>query len=281
MKQEEKVLYISDLDGTLLNRNARLSEKTAAIISKLIQKGLLFTIATARSQSSVDIIADLGIQLPAVQLNGVLIYDFAKKQYTGCTPIDTQSAQKVIDILHRFNRMSFVYKFDTDCGINVEFEKLSNQVEKDFFNARKDKDYKSFQKVEQVKVQEEDKIIYFTMVDEYEKLEKIHHEINQISGVHSALYSDNYSDLYFLEVFSSHASKAAGMLRIKRELGVQKVVAFGDNLNDLEMLREADIGIAVEDAVETVRKSADDVIGKSYEDGVALYLQEIFKDGMI
>ena len=81
MKQEEKVLYISDLDGTLLNQNARLSEKTAAIISQLIQKGLLFTIATARSQSCVDIIADLGIQLPAVQLNGVLIYDFAKKQW--------------------------------------------------------------------------------------------------------------------------------------------------------------------------------------------------------
>ncbi len=51
-----KTLYISDLDGTLLDKNAKLSPRSAQIISELIQKGLLFSVATARSQSCISIL---------------------------------------------------------------------------------------------------------------------------------------------------------------------------------------------------------------------------------
>lgn len=266
-------LYISDLDGTLLNKNAQLTDNTIEIIGGLIERGVLFTIATARSLSSVEILKKLNIQLPCVQLNGVLMYDFPKKSYTGCTPIATSDAEKVISILRDFDRMSFVYKADEEYGIHVEFERLSNQVEQNFFDVRKDNDYKSFGKVDRITVSESDKVIYFTMVDAYKRLKPIYEEICKIPGVKPTLYSDNYSDLYFLEVFSSAATKAAGMRKIKEIVGADRVVAFGDNLNDLEMLKAADVGIAVADAAEKVKKEADLVIGNSFEDGVAEYLK--------
>ncbi|MBR2177384.1 MAG: HAD family phosphatase [Clostridia bacterium] len=267
-----KTLYISDLDGTLLNKSAELSERSAEIISHLCQKGMLFTIATARSLSSIEILDRLDIQLPCVQLNGVLMYDFGTKAYTGCTPIETKAAQKVTDILRAHDRMSFVYKSDSEYGIHVEFEKLKNEVERNFFEARKDKDYKSFSQTDKIQIGDSDKVIYFTMVDEYDKLLPIHQEISCVAGARSTLYSDNYSRYYFLEVFSSKATKARGMLKIKELLGAERVVAFGDNLNDIEMLKAADVGIAVGDAVEDVKVIADTVIGNSYEDGVAEYL---------
>ena len=266
------VLYISDLDGTLLNKQARLTDRSAHIIGELVKKGLLFTVATARSLSSIELLSRLDLKLPCVQLNGVLLYDFAKKKYTGCTPIKVQAARSVLDVLHRHGRMSFVYKADEQYGIHVEFERLSNDVEREFFEARRDKDYKSFAKTDKISVSDSDKIIYFTMVDSYERLLPIHRDIQEISGVRSTLYSDNYSEMYFLEVFSSDATKAAGMLKIKEMLGAEKVVAFGDNLNDLELLRTADVGIAVNDAVNEVREAADIIIGNSFEDGVAEYL---------
>ncbi len=110
------------------------------------------------------------------------------------------------------------------------------------------------------------------MVDAYERLQPIYTEIQKLSGAKATLYSDNYSSMYFLEVFSSAATKAAGVLKLKKMLGADRIVAFGDNLNDLEMMKIADCGIAVGDAVESVRQQADAVIGRSYEDGVALYL---------
>ena len=93
-----KVLYVSDLDGTLLDRNAKLSRRSAKIIGGLIKKGMLFSVATARSQSSVSILKDLEINIPCIQLNGVLMYDFMNKKYIGCTPMETETADSIISI---------------------------------------------------------------------------------------------------------------------------------------------------------------------------------------
>ncbi len=270
-----KTLYVSDLDGTLLNKQAKLTPRTIDIIQKQIQSGVFFTIATARSQSAIVYLQQLGITIPSVHLNGVLMYDYSKRRYIDCVPMDTVSAQKVIDILKAYERMSFVYKFDEDCGINVEFEKLSNEVERNFFEVRKNNDYKSFRQTPEITVNDDDKVIYFTMVDTHERLYPIWQDLNRVAGVKATLYSDNYSAMYFLEVFSSKATKAAGVQKLKELVGADRVVAFGDNLNDLEMLKQSDDGVAVGDAVETVIRQADYVIGKSYEDGVALYLSEI------
>ncbi len=265
-------LYISDLDGTLLNKDARLSKRSAEIINGLIRRGMLFTVATARSLSCVKILDELKLKLPCVQLNGVLIYDFAKGSYIDCTPIRTQSAREVLRILRKYDRTSFVYKVDDEYGIHVEFEKLRNEPERNFFEARRSSDYKSFSRTDNIQIEENDKVIYFTMVDTYARLLPIYREIEMTDAVRSTLYSDNYSDLYYLEIFSSEASKAGGMLKIKEMLKADRTVAFGDNLNDLDMLKNADTAAAVADAREKVKAAADVVIGSSYEDGVAEFL---------
>ncbi len=267
-----KTLFISDLDGTLLNRQAQLTETSQKLIGDLIKKGLNFTIATARSQSGVKYLRQLGVVLPSVHLNGVLLYDNGLRKYVDCTPMDTATALSIIRILKAFDRMSFVYKFDRDCGINVEFEKLTNDVERNFFEVRTNGDYKSFRQVSNITASDDDKVIYFTMVDEYQRLFPIWQEIDRLEHAKATLYRDNYSDLFFLEVFSSEATKASGVLKIKERIGAERVVAFGDNLNDIEMLKLADVGIAVGDGVEELKQHADLVIGNSYEDGVAAYL---------
>ena len=77
-----KTLYISDLDGTLLGPNASLSKRTINILNDLLHKGVLFTIATARSIKSVKyILKDLNITLPMILMNGVCIYDPLKRDY--------------------------------------------------------------------------------------------------------------------------------------------------------------------------------------------------------
>ena len=266
-----KTLYISDLDGTLLDRKARLTKRSEKIIKGLINEGMLFSVATARSISSIDILSRLEMNVPCVQLNGVLIYDFQKRKYIDCEPVDDAAAKDIIKILRYFERMSFVYKLDSDSKINVEFEHLENNVEIEFFNSRKN-DYKSFRCVEKVTTDCDNRVIYFTMVDEYQRLLPIYEEIKKLPLAEAVLYKDNYSNMYFLEIFGSNATKANGVAKIKKIVGADCVVAFGDNLNDIDMLKTADVGIAVGNCAETVKKYADKIIGNSYEDGVAEYL---------
>ena len=271
-----KTLYVSDLDGTLLDPKARLTEATKATLNRLIARGMLFSVATARSQSAIPILRSLDVCIPSIHLNGVLMYDNRGHKYIDCVPMDTGTALEIIRILHDFDRMSFVYKFDSDCGINVEFERLSNNVERNFFEARKDSDYKSFRQTKNITVSDDDKVIYFTMVDDHSRLLPIYNAISRLPKAKATLYSDNYTDKYFLEVFSRKATKASGVIKLKEMLNADRVVTFGDNLNDLEMMRASDFGVAVGDAVEEVRKSADLVIGNSYDDGVAAYLASLF-----
>ena len=270
-----KTLYVTDLDGTLLDKKACLTERSEKIIKELIGRGMLFSIATARSQSASKFLKQLNLNIPSIHLNGVLMYDNQRQGYVDCVSMENASALEVIRILRYFDRMPFVYKFNRDCDINVEFERLSNETEKNFFELRK-KDYKSFLQTPVITVTDEDRVIYFTMIDEYDRLLPICQEVRKVPGINATLYSDNYSHMFFLEIFSSSASKAAGVLKLKEMLGADRLVTFGDNLNDLEMLSISDFGIAVKDAVDEVREQADLVIGNSYEDGVALSLRSMF-----
>ena len=78
----EKRLYVTDLDGTLLNRESSLSCRSRDIINSLISSGTMFTYATARSYNSAKIVTDgLSVRLPIIVFNGAFIYDIHRDKF--------------------------------------------------------------------------------------------------------------------------------------------------------------------------------------------------------
>ena len=76
-----------------------------------------------------------------------------------------------------------------------------------------------------------------------------------------------------------NASKAHGMQKVKELLSCDRVVVFGDALNDLSMFEAADEAYAVLNAAEQLKKAATGVIGSNEEDGVAQWLRSHFCNG--
>lgn len=75
------VLYVSDLDGTLLNNQQKLDDEAVNILNQLIEQGNHFTVATARSIESVrEILKDVHLKLPIILINGVFVYDPIQSQ---------------------------------------------------------------------------------------------------------------------------------------------------------------------------------------------------------
>lgn len=71
----EKTLYVTDLDGTLLNKNDRINPKSIKIINDLVEKGMLFTYATARSLVSASVVTEgLSTNIPVIAYNGAFIF---------------------------------------------------------------------------------------------------------------------------------------------------------------------------------------------------------------
>ena len=92
-----------------------------------------------------------------------------------------------------------------------------------------------------------------------------------------------YHDLFgeetgIMEVFSPEASKANAIKRLKAISGADRVVAFGDNINDIPMLREADVAVAVENAVPEVKRIADVIIGPNTTDAVPRFILSTLTD---
>ena len=115
-----------------------------------------------------------------------------------------------------------------------------------------------------------------------ETMQKIADELEKVDGVKFAHYLDTYSgDKYFVEVFIEAAGKWNSIKRLKSEYGFDRVVVFGDNANDVEMMLNADEAIAVGNALPPALEVADAVIDTNDNDGVAKYLLKLKSEGKL
>lgn len=154
----------------------------------------------------------------------------------------------------------------------MQYIDTNSEYEAAFVKERVNK-YRSFVMVKDFTV--DDKIVYINSLDKPQRLDPVAAALAEIEGVSYAYYPDSYSDgFYFIEVFSSTAGKWNGVKYLKNTYGYDRVVAFGDNLNDLEMLKNADVAAVVENAHPKVLQIADVVIPSNDSDGVCKYILE-------
>ncbi len=273
-----KTLFLSDLDGTLLNSKAAVSQTSEKFLNEVIEGGLLFTVATARTYSTVmPIFKDVHLNLPMVLLNGVCIYDPLKKTTVDFKPIKPDVGLEVLKIFQKYGKFPLLY-YEENNFMKVEYEKLQTQSQRNYVSHRKKFYNKNFVQVDKYDISDSRKLIYFVSLDKKEELIEICNEIKLRDDIDCNFYPDNYYGEYFLEIFCKDISKASGALQVKEMLGVDRIVAFGDNLNDLPLFELADESYAVENACDELKSIATGIIGLHNEDAVAKFLYERFKN---
>lgn len=274
MKNITERLYISDLDGTLLNNDAKLSDFTVKTVNSLAEKGMCFTFATARSvYSAKPITSALNINIPYILMNGVSIYNPLNDRYIKNEYISPETSSEIIGVFREHDLKCFMYKIHDDV-LTAYFTEINSQVMNSFAEVRRNNYNKPFVQCADLADHADDETVYFTVTGEYERLLPIKNGIEKIKGVNHAFYRDTYTGKYYLEIFSESASKANGIKYLRNEYGFDEIVCFGDNLNDLTMFEESDIKIAVGNAVNELKKSADFVALPNENDGVAKWLAE-------
>ena len=272
-------LFVTDLDGTLLNSNKEVSIKSTEILNKLIDNGVNFTVATARTPATVvDLLQDVNIKLPAVLMNGVLLYDIKEEKYINIKEIGKDTVDKVFDVLNKFDKNAMVYGIRNN-HLWVYHKEFEYSWEYNFYKERADRKQKTFLKVENYQeCINESKIINFIVFDKYEKIKGIYEELKKIDEISVEYYEDIYEKgCYFLEAYSAEASKANGIKLLSDYIEHDKLICFGDNLNDIPMFELADECYATANAVERVKEISTDVIGSCDEDGVALFIENKLK----
>lgn len=268
-------LYITDLDGTLLQPNSELSTTTKRILNEKIEKGMNFSIATARTIASVkSIISDVNINLPIVLMNGVCIYDLTKEEYINVETLDTKSKNMLLDLIGTLNLNGFAYVIK-EHQLSTYYVDITAKPLRSFYEERVTKYRKPFTKINNFSELANEPLIYFTLIDHKDNLDSVYEFIKDTPELNCVLYKDNYTtDTWYLEIYSKNASKYHGVHFMRNYLQPERIVCFGDNRNDIPLFRAADYKIAVANAVDELKLKSDTIIKSNAQDGVALWLME-------
>ena len=273
----QKTLYISDLDGTLLQPNERLSAFCCKTINQLVKSGMLFSYATARSyHTAKKCTAGLDAKIPLIVYNGALI-------------VDNQTGDILTENIFSPQQASDIYTLLRQCGIHPIVYSLINGVEKFSYDqtavplpTRNFLDQRRGDGRDHPLTGDEQllngKVYYFTCIDESERLLKADRLIREQFGdiCNQVCQKDIYSGDQWLEIMPASASKAHAARQLKELTGAEKMVAFGDGPNDLPLFDAADEGYAVENAHPLLKSAATSIIGLNTNDGVARWLLEHF-----
>jgi hypothetical protein len=269
-------LFVADLDGTLLGPDARLSAFAREALERILQAGAHFTVASARSvQSMRPILGDLPLRLPVVTLNGAILSDLRTARHVRVVSVAVGALRVVMDAAAGLGLKPFITSFD-GARDNLYIPPPANDGAAWYLANRREARDPRLRGEYDLDVWLAEQVVSLTFIDTRARLEPLVEAVDR-SGLPLALAFTPHiytSGWYWLTVHSGEASKDGAVRDLQRRHGLQgcPVVAFGDQANDVPLLRAADHGVAVGNADPEARAAAREIIGPNTEDSVPRYI---------
>ena len=277
IERGRRTLYVSDLDGTLLMPDGHLSDHTVDTLNRLIGRGMQFSVATARSTLGMQLVHLDRIQFrtPVILLGGVLLYDMARRRIIHSCEMSPATVGAILQAFRELGRSPQLYR-RRGHDVHIYYTDLTPREEA--FIHRKDKNGKTFdQYYHRVNHLRSSPAIFFSCQGTQEQQQALQARLSSIVGIRVILYPDSYdTDNWFLEISREDADKGQAVQRLYQRVRAQRLVAFGDNRNDISLFREADLALCVENGSDEAKAVADHIIPPNTADGVAEYLNAIY-----
>ncbi|MFB3169059.1 Cof-type HAD-IIB family hydrolase [Neobacillus sp. 179-C4.2 HS] len=264
----EKHLIALDLDGTLLKDDKTISEKTKKVLSKAREEGHVVMIATGRPyRSSEPYYHELGLDTPIVNFNGAFMHHPLDASWGHFhAPLDVKVAKDIVEACRSFHFYNIIAEVIDDVYFHYHDEKLldifsmgnPNVTTGDLRNYLNDSPTS---------------LLIHTEEEELKNIRK------HLSDVHAEVIDHRSwaAPWHVIEIIKTGISKAVGLKKASEYFNIpaERIIAFGDEDNDLEMLEYAGRGIAMGNAIDKVKTIANEVTLTNEEDGIGIYLSDL------
>jgi Cof subfamily protein (haloacid dehalogenase superfamily) len=272
------MVYVSDLDGTLLRDDASLSDYSRAALSRLLRDGIDFTVASARSVVAMrKILKGLTLRLPVIEFNGAMISDLASGHHHVVNDMDRSVVESVCKIAAEFGCVPFVSTFN-GCEDRLYYSQIANSGMRWYRDDRAEQADERLTEIDDLRCALRDSVVCLTIVGRAGVLEPLDAAIGKehAGSIQTHRFENRYSEgWWWLTVHEGRATKERAIRVLLEDCGLSdsKVTVFGDSINDLGMFRMADRAIAVGNASEELKAHATSVIGPNSEDSVVGFLE--------
>ena len=263
---EEKIkVVISDLDGTLLNQEHRISEYTKTVFAELHNQGYLIIVATGRHHlDALPIVEGLGFPVYLVTSNGARIHS-PKKELLFSHNISSEAIKAVLSLGISEDFTTVVFKE------NVWLTNKHNEALNSF----------------QTELNYLPELVNFDTVEDLSAIKMFftharHSKLIELRDKIIENYSDDFSHAFSLplclEFMDKTVDKSVAIAKILEieNLSFQETISFGDGYNDENMLNTTAKGLLMGNAPDSLKNKLShlEVIATNYDNGVAAYLSE-------
>lgn len=257
-----KVVLVTDLDGTLLTSEKKISDADAGAINRFRKLGGRFTVATGRTvQTFEQYRTMLDVSMPIIMYNGAGIYDYGKGEFLYTAPLPAEAKAYTAEILADMQELggevlrtdgTYVFK-------NTDYQQLHVSLCNIVPN---------YMELDDIPDGEWLKVLFSMAPEDVPYLEMLARRKN-FSGVGFVQTAD-----ILYEMLPEGVSKGAALAKYRQLAGMEDCtfVAVGDFDNDIEMLIEADLGACPSNAEDSVKSRADLVLDNSNDTGAVAEL---------
>ncbi|MBT2599047.1 MULTISPECIES: Cof-type HAD-IIB family hydrolase [unclassified Oceanobacillus] len=267
MTKKQKHLIAVDLDGTLLKDNKTISSRNKNTLHQAMNDGHIVVIATGRPhRASINYYHELGLKTPMVNFNGALVHHPLDASWkTLHTPMPIKTAHRIIDASYELQVKNILAEVQDEVYMDVYNEEIL-EVFQDNEERYIIGDIKS-------KLSEDPTSVL------------IHPKENHIKELRSHL-DDYHAEIIehrkwgapwnIIEIIRKGMNKAVGLQNIAKyyDIPKERIIAFGDEDNDLEMIDYAGVGVSMGNAIDSLVSISKHQTVSNEEDGISIFLEE-------
>ncbi|WP_176481877.1 Cof-type HAD-IIB family hydrolase [Paucisalibacillus globulus] len=265
-------LIALDLDGTLLSDAKEISTKNKEILQRAMDEGHIVVIATGRPhRASIQYYQELGLKTPMVNFNGALIHHPVDKKWDVLhNPMSKRTALSIVQACYDLD----VHNVLAEVKDNDYLDKYSQEIIDIFYQTTDDTPFVIGSLKSKLNEDPTSLLIH-------PKEEHIHTLRDHLDEFHAEVIEHRKwgAPWNIIEIVKKGINKAVGLQKIAHyyQIPEDRIIAFGDEDNDLEMIEYAGVGVAMGNAIDPLKNIANHVTVTNEEHGIGTFLEEYLK----
>lgn len=267
-----------DLDGTLLSPDGTVTPRAKAAVQSCFAGGMLVCFATGRNWTESRLVLEaVEHYATAVFAGGAMVIDTGQRVTLHKAKVDPQLARDVCRVLEDAGHAVLALQDTEPAGVDYLVSA----------DAPLNPETEHWMKVTRATVRRQSRLgeyahehtVRIGIVDHPERVARVKAELQEKFA--ERVFIQNLfvptANVDVLEVFDPSVNKWEGILHVARRHGIEpeQIIAIGDDWNDLSMIENAGLGVAMGNARDQIKAVAGRVIGTNREEGLAVFLEEL------
>lgn len=227
-KIDRKTLFVSGVDGILVDKNNKISAFSKVELNRMIDDGLKFTLSTMRTPASlIEPLSDIHFKYPVIVMDGAALYDVKKSEYVKEYVISGESSTELIKLM-KLNEMHPHINVIIDDTLLIYYEDMEDKINNDLINKLRMSPYRNYIKRE---FPGDENVVYFMLLDHSEKIDTFD-LILKTNGYYERFkilkyQSEEYEGYSYIKIYNKNASKDRMLKYLRDKYEIDNVLTFG------------------------------------------------------